>query len=74
MRFFVTSKLKNNKFDGCENNLTNEWWNMWCKVDSMTLKNVKAIIAGNIFTEETCKTGNLEADKLLAFYLIKRDK
>jgi hypothetical protein len=64
---------KYTKFDGSETNLTNEWWRKWRKADEDTISKVKEIVANNIFTEETCKTGNRKVDSLLAYYLISRE-
>lgn len=60
-------------YDGSETNLTNDWWNKWCKLDSDTLSKVKKIISNNIFTNETCETGDAKVDEMLAFYLIRRE-
>ena len=60
-------------FDGSENDFANEWWHMWCKTDVDTLSKAKKIISENIFTNETCETGNKKLDKLLSYYLIRRE-
>ena len=61
------------KLDGNETDFTNEWWQKWTELDADKLAKTKEIITTNVFTDETCNTGDNTIDELLAFYLIQRE-
>jgi len=71
LREKLSERYKN--LDGNETNLANEWWDLWRNSNSETLSKAKEVIEKNIFTDETCNTGNTSVDRLLEFYLIKRE-
>ena len=73
---FLREKLldRYTKLDGDETDLANEWWAKWKTLNDNQLEKAKEIISANIFTDESCVTGNIFVDDILKFYLIKREK
>jgi hypothetical protein len=54
-----------------KDNLTAEWWDKYCRLDSFQLSILQVIVANNIFNEDVY-TGDDAIDQVLEYYQVKK--